>query len=76
MSPDRLHEVLALLRWSQRGLANALDCDDRMVRWWGAGHGEIPADVASWLETLARAHEDAPPPTTWRRRRRPVPAAE
>ncbi|WP_288582331.1 hypothetical protein [uncultured Methylobacterium sp.] len=76
MSPGRLREVLALLRWSQRGLADALECDDRMVRRWAAGDGEIPVDLASWLETLAQVHEAAPPPTTWRRRRRPVPAVE
>ncbi|AWN55016.1 hypothetical protein DK412_28175 [Methylobacterium sp. 17Sr1-1] len=76
MTTDRLREILALLRWSQRGLAEALDCDERMVRRWASGDGEIPAALATWLETLAQVHEAAPPPTTWRRRRRAVQIVE
>lgn len=68
MSPDRLREVLALLRWSQRGLADALGCDDRLVRRWASGDGSVPPDVATWLEALAAAHERHPPPEGWRRR--------
>lgn len=67
MTPDRLREVLALLRWSQRGLAEALSCDDRLVRRWAAGVSGIPSGVATWLEALARAHAAVPPPGEWRR---------
>ncbi|WP_171070459.1 hypothetical protein [Methylobacterium terricola] len=53
-----------------------LDCDERIVRRWAAGDGAIPAELAAWLEKLAAVHEAAPPPTTWRRQRRPATAAE
>ena len=68
MSPDRFRECLALLRWSQRGLADALECDNRLVRRWAAGDAEIPASVAAWLETLAKVLAEMPAPTGWRRR--------
>ncbi|WP_456013978.1 helix-turn-helix domain-containing protein [Methylorubrum populi] len=68
MTSDRLREALALLRWSQRGLAEALECDDRLVRRWASGDSDIPISVAAWLETLAQAHAAAPPPKGWRRR--------
>ena len=68
MTPDRLREALALLRWSQRGLAEALDCADRLVRRWTAGDSDIPISVGAGLETLAQVHASAPPPTGWRRR--------
>ncbi|AWB23015.1 hypothetical protein DA075_20620 [Methylobacterium currus] len=76
MTSDRFRECLTLLRWSQRGLAEALACDDRIVRRWASGDAEIPADLAAWLETLAQAHAAAPAPTTWRRRRRPASPVE
>ncbi|WP_018261868.1 hypothetical protein [Methylobacterium sp. WSM2598] len=68
MTPDRFRECLGLLRWSQRGLAETLECDDRLVRRWASGEAEIPASVAAWLETLGQAHAEAPPPKAWRRR--------
>jgi len=68
MTPERFAETLASLRWTQRGLATVLDCDDRLVRRWAAGGAEIPASVAAWLETLAQAHDAIPPPQGWKRR--------
>lgn len=68
MTPDRLRDVLALLRWSQRGLSDALECDDRLVRRWASGDASVPPDVAVWLEALAAAHERLPAPGGWRRR--------
>ena len=68
MTPDRFRDCLALLRWSQRGLADALECDDRLIRRWASGDAEIPASVAAWLETLGQVHAAAPPPTGWKRR--------
>lgn len=68
MTPDRLRECLALLRWSQRGFAEALSCDDRLVRRWASGDATIPPDVAAWLEALAAAHAAHPAPSGWRRR--------
>lgn len=68
MSPTRLREVLALLRWSQRGLSDALGCDDRLVRRWASGDASVPPDVAAWLESLATILERHPAPEGWRRR--------
>jgi len=68
MTPTRLRECLGLLRWSQRGFAEALDCDNRMVRRWAAGDAPVPADVAEWLETVTGPLAATPIPTTWRRR--------
>ncbi len=68
MTPTRFRECLALLRWTQRGLADALDCDDRLVRRWASGAGSVPPEVAAWLERLTAAHEAEPMPQGWRRR--------
>lgn len=68
MTPTRLRDCLALLRWSQRGLADALACDDRLVRRWASGDAEVPPEVAAWLDKLAATHQTHPPPTDWRKR--------
>lgn len=61
MTPDRFRECLAVLRWSQRGLADALAMDERQVRRWAAG-ADIPAPIAAWLERAGTWHEKNPPP--------------
>lgn len=68
MTPNRFRNCLAVLGWTQRGLAANLQCDDRLVRRWASGEAEIPPGVAAWLETLAKVHEAAPPPQGWKRR--------
>jgi transcriptional regulator with XRE-family HTH domain len=75
VTPDRLRDCLTALRWTQRGFAEALECDDRLVRRWAAGGAEIPASVAAWIETLAKVHEGLPPPQGWKRRNPPAPEA-
>lgn len=65
MTPTRLRECLAALRWSQRELAACLSCDERRVRRWAAGTYEIPPRVALWLARLAHCHKANPPPD-WR----------
>ncbi len=62
VNADRFRECLAVLGWSQRGLAAMIGMDERQVRRWAAGEGVVPEDIATWLETLARVHEDNPPP--------------
>lgn len=62
MTPARLAECLALLRWSQRGLAAALGRPEATVRQWLAGKVRVPEPVGAWLETLAEAHARNPPP--------------
>ncbi len=68
MTPTWLRECLDLLRWSQRGLAEALDCDSRLVRRWAAGQASIAPDVAEWLERAAAFHSANPAPAEWKRR--------
>jgi transcriptional regulator with XRE-family HTH domain len=68
MTPTRLRECLALLRWSQRGLADALDRAEGTVRQWARGAVDIPPEVSEWLEVLAMVHAANPPPP---RRQRP-----
>ena len=71
MTPDRLRERLALLRWSQRGLAEALEVDARQVRYWANGAYAVPPPVAAWLEVLAAAHAANPLPPRPARQPRP-----
>lgn len=62
MTPDRFRECLALLHWSQRGLADVLRMDERQIRRWATGAYAVPEPIAAWLEKLARFHERNPPP--------------
>lgn len=68
MTPDRFRDVLRLLHWSGRGLADILDCDERLVRRWAAGSQAIPPAVAEWLNVLAHAHAANPAPKDWKQR--------
>lgn len=64
MTPDRLREVLALLRWSQRGLAAHLGyASDATVGRWCAGRAAVPPPVAAWLEHAADWLRRHPAPT-------------
>ena len=67
MTPDRFRECLAALHWSQRGVAEILYCDDRLVRRWADGSEPVPEAVEHWIEELARAHQALPLPTAARR---------
>ena len=62
MSADRFRECLSMLHWSQRGLAEILYCDDRLVRRWAQGSEPVPELIARWIEKLVGAHEASPPP--------------
>ena len=69
MTPTRLRECLEALRWSQRELAAALGCNDRLVRRWamGAPGYAVPESVGEWLEVLATTHIRHLAPTDWHR---------
>jgi hypothetical protein len=67
MSPDRFNECLRHIRWTPINLASALQCDLSWIEALETGNEEVPAGLATWLETLAQAHESLPPPTTYRR---------
>jgi transcriptional regulator with XRE-family HTH domain len=57
---DRLRAMLERLRLSQRGLARALDLDERLVRRWCAGQQPVPVIVWLALEGLASRLPTAP----------------
>ena len=62
MTPTRLRECLAALRWSQRGFAEALSRPEGTVRQWARGATRIPDDVAAWLEEAGQWHAKNPLP--------------
>ncbi len=59
MTPNRLVECLATLRWTSLDLADALECDISLVEAWLEGMEEIPVKAAAWMETLATVHAAA-----------------
>lgn len=62
LTPTRRRECLALVRWSQRGFAEAIGWDESTVRRWMRDGGEAPPEIDAWLEVLAAFHEAHPPP--------------
>ncbi|MEE8659641.1 XRE family transcriptional regulator [Acetobacteraceae bacterium EV16G] len=72
MSPVDLRRSLNTLHWSQRGLAEAIECDPRLVRRWVSGDSAIPEEVANWLRNLATFAQRNPPPLKWKRGHRSV----
>ncbi len=68
MTPTRFRECLALLRWSQRGLADCIERDEGTVRMMARGKRDIPPDLAEWLERAADFMSSNPPPV-WQDRR-------
>lgn len=62
MTPDRLRECLAVLDWTQRGLARLLGRPEGTVRQWCRGAVQIPPAAAAWLEARAQHAEQTPPP--------------
>lgn len=75
MTPTRFRECLDLLRWSQRGLAEALACNERTIRRMATGASDIPSQLAGWLERHAAAMQADPLPAIGDRRRRQEEAA-
>jgi len=59
MTPARLLECLAVIRWEPKTLARAIDVPAATVRHWSGGSEAIPLKVASWLEALCFVHEAA-----------------
>lgn len=63
MTPSRLSECLAALRWSVREAARAFGYPSHTtVRQWLDGRAQVPQHVAAWLERAAKWHERNPPP--------------
>jgi hypothetical protein len=69
MSPERFNQCLRVIRWTPINIASALQCELSWIEALEAGNEEVPAGLATWLETLAQAHEALPPPSTYRGKR-------
>lgn len=71
MTPARLVECLATVRWTSLDLADALECDVSLIEAWLEGQEEIPVKTAAWIETLATVHAaaEAERPTSLKGRR-------
>lgn len=59
MTPERLERCLSVIRWTPNALARYFGCDVSLVQAWLDGQAKIPADVGSWVEAVAQAHEAA-----------------
>lgn len=57
MSPDRLEECLATIRWTPDILARALECDVSLIHAWLDGNAEIPMKTGIWINLVAKHHE-------------------
>lgn len=68
MTADRFNQCLRVIRWTPINFASALQCELSWIEALEAGNEDVPAGLAEWLETLAKAHEALPPPTTYRSR--------
>ena len=66
ITPDRFRECLNLIRWTTIDLVNALHCDLAWIEALESGEIAVPIDVASWIENLARAHDENQPPIVYR----------
>ncbi len=63
MTPTERREALALLHWTQRGLAAVLGYSEGNVRRWFRDPNAIaPAEVDEWLARIARSMLANPPP--------------
>jgi hypothetical protein len=59
MTPNRLEECLAIIRWTPDTLAQALGCYVSLVHAWLDGIEEVPPKTSAWIETLAATHATA-----------------
>ncbi|WP_092774069.1 hypothetical protein [Agrobacterium fabrum] len=69
MSPERFNECLRVIRWTPINIASALQCELSWIEALEAGNDTVTDGLATWLETLAQAHEALPPPSTYRGKR-------
>ena len=59
MTPARLGDCLAIVRWTPGVLAEAIDVPSVAVAAWLAGTEVVPAKVGAWIEALCFVHEAA-----------------
>ncbi|MCK3780110.1 hypothetical protein MZK49_25785 [Ensifer sesbaniae] len=66
MTPARFTQCLLVLRWTPINLASALHCNLAWIEAMETGEEKVPEELATWLETLARTHEELGIPVTYR----------
>ncbi|MBD9496871.1 hypothetical protein [Ensifer sp. ENS01] len=66
MTPARFTQCLLVLRWTPINLASALHCNLAWIEAMETGDEMVPEELATWLETLARTHEELGIPVTYR----------
>ena len=59
MTPNRLEDCLAIIRWTPDTLARALECDVSLVNAWLDDQEEMPAKTGAWIQTIAQFMEAA-----------------
>ena len=59
VTPERLAECLAIVRWGKDILAEAIDVPSASVDTWLAGTEPVPRKISAWLEALCFVHEAA-----------------
>lgn len=62
MNKNQFRECLNALHWPTATVSEVLSVPFSTTKEWLLGHSEVPPNVALWLETLARAHQQAPIP--------------
>jgi hypothetical protein len=74
MTPAELHAALTAIGWSGRELAIRIGSHRNLPTAWLQGRTPIPPPIATWLNRLARLHQQNPPPSNWRTASRAVTA--
>lgn len=57
MTPQRFVEALGHVHWTQKQVAQLLECELSLIEAWVAGKEQIPPAIGMWLEALAETHE-------------------
>jgi len=66
MTADEFNAVLITIGWSRNVLADKLGMHSaRAVQRWSSGQNKVPSGIAAWLQQVARALLDLPPPADW-----------
>jgi len=67
MTDQELADTLDALHWSNRRVADLLNCSETLIRKWLAGRAAVPPAVAAWLRRCATlaATFPAPPVIHW-----------
>lgn len=62
MQPDRFRALCTACGWTPQAVALRVGRSRNMGTEWATGRVRVPADVAAWLERVAAALANLPPP--------------